>query len=179
MINNQKNKEFFSQLYDKYADEIYRFSLSKVNSPEIAEDLASETFLKGWQYFVSDKPPLDSPRAFFYQIVRNLIVDFYRKKQTEAVLVGTAEKDYENQKNIRTADISSDFLQQFQGITSTPIGEALSKLKNEHQEVLTLRYVEDLSIPEIGKILRKNPVTVRVAIHRALGALKRIMNRES
>lgn len=177
MKNNQKNKEIFSQLYDKYADEIYRFSLSKVNSPETAEDLVSETFLRGWQYFVSNKASLDSPRAFFYQIARNMIVDFYRKKQTEAVLIGSGEKDYESQKNIRTADISSDFFHQFQGITNTPIGEALSKLKNEHQEILTLRYVEDLSIPEIAKTLNKNPVAVRVAIHRALGALKNLVTR--
>lgn len=178
MVNNQKNKEFFSQLYDKHADEIYRFVLLRVNSPETAEDLTSEIFLKSWQYLVSHKASLDAPRAFFYQIARNLVVDFYRKKRTEAILVDDSEKVYESQRDIKFADFSFDLAGQFQDVKHTPIGEALFKLKNEHKEILTLRYVDDLSISEIAKILKKNPVATRVAIHRALKLLRQTIETE-
>ena len=45
----KKAKEEFSQIYDDYIDKIYRFIYLKVSSQDIAQDLCSETFLKGWQ----------------------------------------------------------------------------------------------------------------------------------
>ena len=44
-------KEQFSQIYDQYIEKIYRFVYLKVNSQEIAEDLTSKVFLKGWEAY--------------------------------------------------------------------------------------------------------------------------------
>ncbi len=47
---DKKRKEF-SKIYNKYIDKIYRFIILKVSSEEVANDLCSETFLRGWQSF--------------------------------------------------------------------------------------------------------------------------------
>ena len=43
--------EQFSQIYDQYIDKIYRFVYLKVNSQEIAEDITSKVFIRGWEKF--------------------------------------------------------------------------------------------------------------------------------
>ena len=48
MANPRKE---FSKIFDKYIDKIYRFVFLKVNSEEIAQDLCSETFLRGWEAY--------------------------------------------------------------------------------------------------------------------------------
>ena len=50
----------------------------------------------------------------------------------------------------------------------------LSQLKPEYQEILLLRYVEDLSIEDISQIIEKDKNNVRVILHRALNKLKEI-----
>ena len=43
--------EQFSSIYDQYIDKIYRFVYLKVSSQEIAEDITSKVFIKGWEAF--------------------------------------------------------------------------------------------------------------------------------
>src|SRR3989344_6691072 len=70
----------FGKIYDKYIEKIYRFVFLKVDSQEIAEDLTSEVFTRGWESFKREKCDIKNMQAFLYQIARNLIVDHYREK---------------------------------------------------------------------------------------------------
>ena len=80
-----KRKEF-GKIYDKHIDKIYRFIFLKVSSQEIAQDLCSETFLKGWEAYKNQKSNLKNQKeienvsAFLYRIARNLVTDHYRQK---------------------------------------------------------------------------------------------------
>jgi RNA polymerase sigma-70 factor (ECF subfamily) len=52
--------------------------------------------------------------------------------------------------------------------------QALKKLKQEYQEIIILRFVDELEMDEIGEIMNKGVVAVRVTLHRALKKLKEI-----
>ncbi len=54
---------------------------------------------------------------------------------------------------------------------------AIRKLKQEYQEVLTLRYVDGLQMDEIAEITGKGNVAVRVTLHRALKKLREFVER--
>ena len=81
------DKDGFIELYDRYAPQIYRFIYLKTNSSHDSEDLTSEVFLKLWKNYWglpprnggSPRNSLRNPRAFLYQIARNLVVDYYSK----------------------------------------------------------------------------------------------------
>ncbi|MCD6550445.1 RNA polymerase sigma factor [bacterium] len=155
----------FSKIYDKYINKIYRFIFLKVNSVEIAEDLTSETFLRGWRYFENGKE-IDNFQAFLYRIARNLIVDFYRNK--EKIKIVSAENSgplpdprpdpEEKAKN------DSDILL---------IRQALAELKEDYQNMIILHYIEDLPIQDIAQIIGRSEGNTRVMLHRALKALKK------
>jgi len=160
-MNN--NREIFAQIYDDYIDKIYRFIFFKVGSEEIAQDLCSETFLRGWQSF-NKKQKIDNPQAFLYQIARNLVIDHYREKGRTQIV----SADY-----VSITDPGQDL--EKQALINSDINEirlALTDLKDNYQEIVVWHYVDDLSIPEIAKMLKKSEPAVRVMLHRALKSLK-------
>ena len=170
------DKGAFAQVYDFYVVRIFRFIYLKTSSKETAEDLTSEVFLKCWKYVKKRKEndeeeiiKEDKLGSFLYKIARNLIIDFYKKKQ-----VPTVEID-ENSKN-EIIDKKQDILakvsakQEIEGLM-----KALSKLRGEYREIIILRHVEDLSIKEMAEITGKTSGSVRVQLHRGVKALEKTM----
>jgi RNA polymerase sigma-70 factor (ECF subfamily) len=155
----------FGKIYDKHVDKIYRFVYFKVNSTEIAEDLTSEVFLRGWQSFKEKGSKIENVTAFLYQIARNLVTDHYREK-AQAVLVSTDNAPVIPDLGInleQKAMINSDI---------DRIKAVLTNIKDEYREIIIWYYMDEFTVPEIAKILNKSEDTVRVTIHRALKALK-------
>ncbi len=162
MKNCQKK---FSKIYNQYIDKIYRFIFLKVSSQNIAEDLSSETFLKGWEVFKKGPNKIENPQAFLYQIARNLVTDYYREKgRTQFVsadCVPLADPGLGlEEKSFLDSDIDK-------------IRIVLANLKEDYQEVIIWRYLDDLSIGEMAKLLNKPEATIRVMLHRALKTLKK------
>ena len=160
--------EQFSQIYDQYIDKIYRFVYLKVSSQEIAEDVTSKVFLKGWEAFQSQNKEIKNPVAFLYQIARNAVVDHYREKGRSKVVPIDASP--------QLADPGTDA--QDKAILSADIGvvkEAIQKLKKDYQDIIIWHYLEDMPISEIAELLGKPEGTVRVALHRGLKDLKDII----
>ena len=54
----------------------------------------------------------------------------------------------------------------------------IKQLKQEYQEVVLLRYVEEMSISEIAEILSKSTLNVRVTLHRAGKKLRELVGAE-
>ena len=160
MANQRK---IFSSIYDKYVNKIYRFIFIKVSSQEIAEDLCSETFLRGWQVF-KERRDIENPPAFLYQIARNLIIDHYREKGKAKIVSAEYSQITDPKTDLEEKAISSsDF---------DNIRQALADMKEDYQDVIIWHYLDDLSVPEIAKIFDKSEGAVRVMLHRALKSLK-------
>ena len=59
------------------------------------------------------------------------------------------------------------------------IHKAIIHIKEEYQDVLILYYVDELSVPEIAKVMSKSQGAIRVLIHRGLKSLKDHLTKES
>jgi len=167
-MNREQQK--FSKIYDSYVESIYRFIFIKVNSQAIAEDLTSEVFSKSWQVFQEkEKPEIRNPRAFLYITARHLVIDFYRtKKQKQTVSI----------EDSREIEDTSEKLEEKENIRSDMalVYDKLKDLSHDYQNVIILRFVEELSIGEISEVLDKSKGATRVLLHRAMGQLKEKMN---
>ncbi len=161
----------YGLLYDMYIKQIYRFVYFKVSSHEEAEDITSEVFLKTWHYLQSGKD-VKSFSGLLYRIARTTIIDMYRAKAARPeVLMGDNEIDIgDGGKLLGILD---------QGIEVDRIVKMIKKLKQEYQEVITLRYVDELELSEIGEIMGKGAVAVRVTLHRALAKLRVLLEEVS
>ena len=162
---NQKKE--FGKIYDKYIEKIYRFIFLKVSSQDIAQDLCSETFLKGWESYKTQK--INNPQAFLYRIARNLIIDFYRERGRTRIISAEYTSIPDPRAGFEEKIALDSDLEQ--------VKIALAKLNDDYQNVVVLRYLEDLPIPEIAKVMDKTEDATRVTLHRALKALKNEINK--
>ncbi|MFA6427554.1 MAG: RNA polymerase sigma factor [Candidatus Magasanikbacteria bacterium] len=175
-VQQKKDKDAFAELYDLYIEKIYRFIYVKVSHKEQAEDLTSEVFLKTWNYLVgsaSEKSDLSikSFSGLIYKIARNSVVDFYRKNSSRAEYgLEAAEEIFVESREFETVQAKTEMEQMLR---------VLKKMKREYQEIVMLRYIEELSVKEIAEILGKNVIAVRVTLHRALQVLKKLMERNT
>lgn len=169
MTNPRKE---FSKIFDNCVNKIYRFVFVKVNSEEVANDLTSETFLKGWQAFQAscgdEGQKIENPQAFLYKIARNLVIDYYRQKgRTQVISADNAPIPDPRPSGQEKAIFNSDL---------DRIKVILADLNDDYQSIIVWHYLDDLPIAEIAKIMDKTEDTARVTLHRALKALKSRIN---
>jgi len=164
----------FSKIYDKNIERIYRFIYLKVNSQEVAEDLTSETFLRGWEAYKKIQNPkskiqnkIENPRAFLYKIARNLVTDYYREKGKAQILSAENLSVPDPRINLEEKAIFDSDL--------NTIKTSLANLKPKYQDIIIWYYIDQFSIKEIAQLMQKSEGAVRVMLHRALKALKEVI----
>lgn len=171
----KRDPEAFARIYDRYVVSIYRFVFVKLPSKEAAEDVTSETFLRCWQ-FLSKRKQITHLRALLYRIARNLVADHYRKSGLAAVpLDQTVTFSSDEASTLISADLSDSGRGAQNVLLKAEVGLLLgriARLKEDYQDVLTLRLIEGLSFGDIAVILEKNQGHVRVMYHRARKALE-------
>lgn len=158
----------FGLLYDKYHERIYRFVYLKVSHREEAEDLTHQVFLKAWQNIENYKHKGFPFSSWLYQIARNHIIDHYRTRKPLISIERIEEVEivpFENEKDIDDKN------------TLAKIQKAITLLPQEQQDIIIMRFVEELSPKEIARALEKPESTVRVLQHRAIKNLKKIITR--
>ena len=170
LIEKAKNGDSasFGRLYDHHIKPIYRFIAVKVGTKQEAEDLAHEVFMSAWQKlpnFESQGFPFSS---WLYKIARNRVIDHYRTKKTNVSIdedITISETLFSD-----SVDPESGF---DRGQQLSKIKIAMQDLNAEQREVITMRFVEDLSPLEIAQILNKREGTIRIIQHRAILKIKK------
>lgn len=116
-------------------DKIYRYCFFKVHNQQLAENITQEAFLR----FFSKELSLESSKElpYLYTIARNLCIDEFRK---------TPMENLEKVPDTQGYDPSEDW------INSIVLKDAISTLPQDEQELLLLRYANDVPVTSICKI---------------------------
>lgn len=154
------DREAFGKLYQLYVDKIYRFCYFRVGQKkEDAEDLTADIFLKAWQKL--DTFTTGNFQAWLYMIARNSVIDFYREKKARIPLDESVADGKPSLLEMVSVSLEVD-----------RVKKAMKQLSQEQQEVLLLRFTEDMSHREIAQIVKKSEEAVRALQYRALKELK-------
>ena len=160
--------ETFKKIYEENSDIIFRFSLTRVSSREQALDITQETFLRLWKSLLEGKKVLNN-KAFLFAIAHNLIIDWYRKKKNVSLdgILDDEKGSYDiiDEKTKDNTEI---------GAEGRYLMDKINELPESYREPVYLRFVEDLSPPEIGKILNISTNAAGVRINRGLEELRKI-----
>ncbi len=154
----------FGELYERYRDPIYRFCLARTGTAHDAEDLVSDVFVKALQSLDRYQDRGLPFVAFLYRIARNAAIDRARTlKQPfsfDALLVEPASKQ-----NVEAeAGLA---------VEKTILLAALARLKPEHRDVITMRFIEGYAALEVAQFLGKTEGAIRTLQHRALERLRK------
>jgi len=158
----------FGVLYDHYQPMIYRFVLVKVGCREEAEDLTHQVFLSAWQNIRKYKNLGHPFSSWLYQIARNQVVDYYRSKKKDISLDGGDAELFISSAVTDPIDISVK-------LAVEKVFTAMRTLSPEYVDVIMLRFVEDISLRDTAKALKKTEGAVKLMQHRAIKELRKIL----
>jgi RNA polymerase sigma-70 factor, ECF subfamily len=158
----------FALIYDHFSPKIYKFIYFRVGHKEIAEDLLSDTFIKGWRKIQHVNSPA-ALSAWLYQIAKNNIIDYYRIKK-ETVALEDVEDFLEDA--VDPIDTTSLNMEQ------KTLLELVELLPTEQREIIKYKFFEDLSNDEIAYVIGKTEGAIRVIQHRAIIKLKELYRKK-
>lgn len=147
-------KENFELFYMDHFDEFLAFTLTRVGDKNIAIDICQECFIKTLEQVYKDSV-IESPRGYFYKILRNKIIDFYRKKKSASL------DDFIND----GGDIAENNLEGDNHYYLLII-EKLKELPDNYRDIIIMKMVMDLSISDISERTGLSENVISVRIHR-------------
>jgi RNA polymerase sigma-70 factor (ECF subfamily) len=146
------DKDAFGRLVTLYQSPVRRFFFNLTNGDEKhSKDLAQETFIKAWLHIGSFRAAAMFS-TWLYRIAYNVFCDDCRNRNWTSDLEELAVAEAYN--NVSAADLKMDLRQ------------CLAQLKADERTVLTLFYIEDLSIARIAAIMNCPTGTVKSHLHR-------------
>ncbi len=164
-------KKTFENIYQEESDAIFRFCLVRVSNRDQALDIVQETFLRFWQSLQKGQD-IQNNRAFLFTVAHRLIIDWYRKKKSIPFRdinnsdFQEEETDYDPDDEMTASLIEMKAEGRY-------LLDKINELSANYRHVVYLRFVEDLSPPEIGDIIGISANAVSVRINRGLDELRK------
>jgi len=153
-------------LYERYFDRIYNYVYARLGRAEDAEDLAIDTMTRSLTRLDQFQDQGVAFSSWVYKIAHNATIDHYRRHR-KVTLVSLVQATLP-----QSADPSELAMEQ---LSNEDLRVALRALTDEQQQVLILRFFQDLTAPQVAGIMGKSVGAVQALQHRALGSLERAL----
>jgi RNA polymerase sigma-70 factor (ECF subfamily) len=158
----------FTVLFRRYEGILFRFACRMTGSPEAAEDLIQECFVRVLRSAGRFDAGRGSLRVYLYATARNLAIKAAQKRPTGQ----NADEDTA----VELLDGSLGPEQLVLGVeASEVVKRAVGMLPTAQREALILVEYEDLSLEEAAKVLEIEIGAVKSRVHRARENLKRLL----
>ena len=154
----------FTFLLDFYWNEVYGFMLKRTENETDAEDITIETFSKAFDKLATYNPEFQF-NTWLIAIAKNVHIDILRKKKSSLFVEITDEEDYQAYNIADTTPSAEDELITEQNLSQ--LLQYIKELKPHYQEVIHLRYFQEMSYQEIANQLEEPLSNVKVKILRA------------
>ena len=164
------------KLYREYFTPVYRYTLSLVHDPNMAEEITQETFFRALKK-INDYRGEASLKVWLCQIARNLSFDSLRRQSKTTAL--TKHDDESDDYELPAGSESDPEEQLLRKQTAMKIHRILHDLKDPYKEVFQLRTFGDLSFAEIGELFGKSESWARVTYYRSRMMIKEELDEDS
>ena len=165
------------KLYREYFTPLYRYTLSLVHDPDMAEESTQETFFRALKK-INDYRGEASLKVWLCQIARNLSFDSL-KRQSKITALTKHDDDESNDYELPAGSESDPEEQLLRKQTAMQIHRILHDLKEPYKEVFQLRTFGDLSFAEIGELFGKSESWARVTYYRSRMMIKEELDEDS
>ena len=158
--------ESMEQVIALYYDQIYKFCYWKTHSAVDAQDITQDTFIR-FMDAAQTYSDIESPKALLYTIAHHLCLNWLKKVPPDSL----------DELRCNQEPAAEDFVDH--AIQKIYLSTAIAALSDEQQEVLLLRYGQDLKVGEIAEILGLSRFQVMYRVRGALRQLKKLLKEES
>lgn len=156
----RRDPQAFGGLYLRYVEPVFRYLCSRVGSVPEAEDITAQTFLVAFESF--DRFRQDRHFAsWLFTIARNKAMDHFRQlKETTTI------------DEINDIPLENDPLNgEIQSEQAAALSKLVRALPKEDRELLRLRFLAEMSFPEIAHFLHRKEDAVKKSTYRLLARL--------
>ena len=164
----------FTFLLDFYWNEVYGFMLKRTENETIAEDITIETFSKAFDKIGSYNSEFQF-NTWLIAIAKNVYIDLLRKKKTSLFVEITDAEDQQAYNIADTTPSAEDALIKEQNLSR--LLQCIKELKPHYQEVIQLRYFQEMTYQEIALKIDEPLSNVKVKLLRAKKLLAEIIER--
>lgn len=156
------------ELFDKYNKEIYRTCYYLLQNPQDAEDACHDVFVTVFQ---QDFQKITYIKAWLMRITTNHCLNLLRKNQHKREKQNQIRHLHEERNNsIKTPETIVE-----EKAAADDLKNMFNELPDKLLVVVTLRYINDLSITEIAEVLRIPAGTVKSRLHKAMKIIRKKM----
>lgn len=154
--------------YEAYGGQLYSYLRFHVPSPDLAEDLTAETFLRALRSFNRFDRKAGSPRPWLFRIAQNALRDHQRRAMRRKVLSIGAMHDLRCEAPSPEERILWE--EEVAGLLA-----GMEELSPDDRRVIGLCYGSELSMAEAGELLGLSAAATRTRLWRALGRLRKVL----
>lgn len=155
----------FQELYDHYRDQIHSLIYYSLNDSAQVEDTLQTVFIKVYKalpYFRLESSLL----TWVYRVALNECKN-RRRRRNRYVSLSEIDGAFRQ----ATSDVTPERIHESQEVAER-LRAAVRSLKPKHQQVILLKYLEDLSYEEVAKVIGCSAGTVASRLYRALQILE-------
>ena len=155
-----------SELHDRYYPEVYRYARYRLGDDEVAQDVASDVFVRLLESVRAGRGPHQTLRGWLFGTASHLIMDHYRRfYSSRETSLGDELPAQDPDPTLAIED----------GERRHAVQTALQLLTSEQQHVLALRFGSGYSLEETAVAMGKKANAIKALQFRALGALRRAL----
>lgn len=163
----------FAELVDIYQDKLFHMAYRMLNNRQEAEDVVQDTFLRVYK----NLDRFDETMKFstwIYRIATNLCIDRLRRRKPVYSL-DAESNEYEGLDgySMIPSDNRTPESELLLSDTQRIIHQAIDSLPAKYKSVMVLRYIQDLSLQEVGDILDMPVTTIKTRVHRGREFLRK------
>ena len=163
----------FGILYERYVERIFNYIYYRTGSANDAEDLTGKVFFKAMGHIQNYKHMGLPFSAWLYRIAHNLVANYHRDRARKQEV---SLDDMQGQTLVQTSPQPEPRLVRSQEVENLLV--MIRDLAPNRQELLILKFVDQLSNAEIGQIMRKSEGAIKSLYHRTLLELREKMESE-
>ena len=157
-------------IYDQYFIEVYRYVRYRINDDTVAEDIASDVFVRLLEASQKNKGPQTNLKGWLIATASNVVNDHLRRQYRRP-----AEALSDSMPDMNTSVRAEvDLREQSQAVKA-----AYTQLTTEQQHVLALRFGQGYSLEETASYMNKKVNAVKALQFRALASLQRLVGEVS
>lgn len=170
-LAKEGDAEAYGQLYDHYVSGVFRFIYYRVSSQQLAEDLTSETFVRGLRAIQRFNWQGKDFGAWLTTIARNLVADHFKSSRARLEIVSETIPEGKTV-------VASPEQEVLSLISNEMLFEAVNSLPNEQRDCVLMRFIQGLSIAQTAAALGRSEGAVKQLQLRAVRSLAKTVSED-
>ena len=162
---SQGDREAFGLLYERYIDRIFNYVYYRTGNLHDAEDLTARVFQRAMNHIKNYTDRGVPFSAWLYRIAHNLVANWHRDRSRRQEIpisdmpILPSKGDHPEKNLVRSQEEDA-------------LLRLIRRLPPERQNLLILKFVENMSNAEIGAIMGRSEGAVKSLYHRTLLSLR-------